>query len=43
MLNIKSLKHIPEIKDSLEKSLCHLVSKPNTISSTSSDDVIPVL
>jgi len=43
MLNIKSLKRILEIKDSLEKSLRRLVQKNNKISSSSGDDVIPVL
>ncbi|CAF1620772.1 unnamed protein product, partial [Adineta ricciae] len=43
MLNLKSLKRILEIKDSLEKSLRRLISKPSTISSSTGDDVIPVL
>ncbi|CAF0716373.1 unnamed protein product [Adineta steineri] len=43
MLNIKSLKRILEIKDSLEKSLRRLVPKHHKISSSSGDDVIPVL
>jgi len=43
MLNVKSLKRILEIKDSLEKSLRRLVPNSNTISSSSGDDVIPVL
>jgi ATP-dependent RNA helicase DDX35 len=43
MINSKSLKRILEIKDSLEKSLRRLVPNSNTISSSSGDDVIPVL
>lgn len=43
MLNLKSLKRILEIKDSLEKSLRRLVDKSHKISSSSSSDVIPVL
>lgn len=43
MLNIRSLKRVLEIKDSLEKSLRRLIGKSSSISSTSGDDVIPVL
>ena len=43
MLNSKSLKRILEIKDSLEKSLRRLVSKSSSVSSSSNDDVLPVL
>lgn len=43
MLNVKSLKRILEIKDSLEKSLRRLVTKNNKILSSSGDDVTPVL
>ncbi|CAF1289399.1 unnamed protein product [Rotaria magnacalcarata] len=43
MLNLKSLKRILEIKDSLEKSLRRLIAKNNKILSSSGDDVIPVL
>jgi hypothetical protein len=44
MLNVKFLKCILEIIDSLEKSVRHLVQKPNKISSSSGDDdVRPVL
>jgi len=43
MLNVKSLKRILEIKDSLEKSLRRLVQKSQKISSSSGDDVLPVL
>ena len=43
MLNIKSLKRILEIKDSLEKSLRRLVAKGSGTSSSAGDDVLPVL
>lgn len=43
MLNLKSLKRILEIKDSLEKSLRRLIQNNKKISSSSGDDVIPVL
>jgi len=43
MLNVKSLKRILEIKDSLEKSLRRLVHNDKRIYSSSNDDVISVL
>lgn len=43
MLNLKSLKRILEIKDSLEKSLRRLVSNPKTVQTSSDNDVLPVL
>ncbi|CAF0966759.1 unnamed protein product [Rotaria sordida] len=43
MLNVKSLKRILEIKDSLEKSLRRLIMKNDKILSSSGDDVLPVL
>ena len=43
MLNVKSLKRILEIKDSLEKSLRRLVSNDKRVFSSSADDVIPLL
>ena len=43
MLNHKSLKRILEIKDSLEKSLRRLVQNNKKVSSSSGDDVLPVL
>lgn len=43
MLNHKSLKRIMEIKDSLQKSLRRQLSQPSTLSSSSGDDVLPVL
>ena len=43
MLNLKSLKRILEIKDSLQKSLRRLLKQPSSLSSSSGDDVLPVL